>query len=488
MLVAYTAILCLVNELKWWIANSFEPAIRQDLESDCLTTQQIAQRRLRDLKSWKAAEYPFAWNQPNERPGATRGYVISFTSTLAQPQDLTSAAENQTYETLADLFIRLGHYNRENTVYKWRAPFIHNGLAAHCLLRAYWYMHRKASSEEMRAIWVHVLQKLKVQFLPWHRNPTPNSSRSRPSAVSSTTWLSIQQPSLQRPSPLLAQQIKTAGDIAEEAAQQQPTIAWSVPSHLGDMGGLWNKTVLPRNWSLTEASVSGSLESDYVVETYRWVEENFDGSRVDHRLGLILGIMFARIIPNVFYANDDLQELKKTHNINELNQALRKLKWTPPRSGKKGASDPRPYLTMVSTAIIALLDERSPLQTYLSKNDNTFGKHWTNKHSALIHVIFYFISIKFKYPFPATKGIGMMNFIRIGVAKARSTNIFTSPRYNRDWIMINHTEQETLLQELEGALKMEQWGLFYAFCHIFGKDLAISLGPREFLIPPTAAH
>ena len=64
----------------------------------------------------------------------------------------------------------------------------------------------------------------------------------------------------------------------------------------------------------------------------------------------------------------------------EVTRAIRSLPWEKAKSSKhKGVTSIKHYVTMLSTAIIGVLDERAPLYKYIHSK-NKFGDPWTDKH------------------------------------------------------------------------------------------------------------
>ncbi|KAF8804746.1 hypothetical protein BYT27DRAFT_7259216 [Phlegmacium glaucopus] len=193
--------------------------------------------------------------------------------------------------------------------------------------------------------------------------------------------------------------------VATSRANQDPSAPWSIPSNLCGMGALWEKNVLPSQWNISAASLSKAEEVEYLEATYLWVQDNFDGKKTHHRLGLVIAIMFSQLLPNIGYPKTPGTNISFDLTSDILTRKIRDVEWILP--SHKGVSQREPFITMMSTAIIALLDSGSPFRRYLANNNNTFGAPWTDKHGA-----------KCMTPF---------NFICIGIAKAISHSVMTRP-------------------------------------------------------------
>ncbi|KAF8221485.1 hypothetical protein L208DRAFT_1382247 [Tricholoma matsutake] len=95
-------------------------------------------------------------------------------------------------------------------------------------------------------------------------------------------------------------------------------------------------------------------------------------------MGLVWAILFSWVTLFLF--------VEKSGAINgwdskELTAAVWRLCWVEETSRMhKGVMDPAPYVVMVSMTLIALLDKKLPLSEYMSENNNSFGKPWTEKH------------------------------------------------------------------------------------------------------------
>lgn len=150
------------------------------------------------------------------------------------------------------------------------------------------------------------------------------------------------------------------------------------------METLWSKKNLPVDWNVEYASLETIPQDDegqYVHETYKYVASSYDGNKWHHHLALIMAIFITTILPEVFYPDQDKAELYKNIGTAAVTQMMRNLPWAKTKTiSHKGVTAPRPYITMLTTAIIAVFEEQSPLRQYAKVHKNAFGQPWTGKH------------------------------------------------------------------------------------------------------------
>ena len=155
------------------------------------------------------------------------------------------------------------------------------------------------------------------------------------------------------------------------------------------MDSLWNKNVLPMDWAICHASLKSiktKKDADVVISTYQYVEDNFVGhTNWIHGMAIIWGILFSRVAPFICHSKEDI-DFSDRNNPTLITQDIRNLPWIVPSSTKKGVTDSLPLLTMMVTAIIAYLDDNSPMSKYLVEKNYIQGDTWTNKHGMLYFV------------------------------------------------------------------------------------------------------
>jgi hypothetical protein len=161
--------------------------------------------------------------------------------------------------------------------------------------------------------------------------------------------------------------------IANATALEDMYAPWEIPDELQGMGQLWQKKVRPGQWSLDQASLP---RTGYVLETYRYVDAKYSGDIWWHHMALVWAILFSRITPYLFR---DRTVIVAGVDSTEITKQIRNMEWVDTKSDKqKGCTMPMPYITMLSTTIIALLDRSSPL--WSEYKNFGFGTTWSDKH------------------------------------------------------------------------------------------------------------
>lgn len=232
----------------------------------------------------------------------------------------------------------------------------------------------------------YVMQKAKIHFVPWYTGKIQRGPLAR--LAHHNNWLFLNHTSY--PSPHASAKTSdnpsprtTFSRIAAKDANADPYAPWSVPDSIQDMRTLWSKATLPVDWAMEHASL-GSLREDskteYVHKTYRFVRDSYDGTNWKHHLGLVLAILITPVLPLIFYPKDTTSTVGKANGEAEVTRAIRQLPWVKPTSkNHKGVTAQKPYITMLSTALIAMMDDRSALHQYAHTNKR-FGDPWTDKH------------------------------------------------------------------------------------------------------------
>jgi hypothetical protein len=384
--IAFHALTILVHDVKELITSNVMPSIKRSLRSLDEVEQVHGEKRKAGLTAWLKASHPLAWSPAGGPQNATYRKLVTILNkdVNGTPRALNEAQDQLDYEQVATRLYNMGRKDKPIPV---AAPVHKNGAFVHALPVAIDKICRRANQTDNAAqftirIFETMLRKMEIQFLPWH-SPGP-----RAYAVQHDIWLIIKRtPTLQAK--------KTCQDnsnsdedatqaVASNAADSNPSAPWKLPKELYQMGKLWNKKVLPSDWKLELASLDASdkvARGQYIRAVYEYVEKHYDGNIFWHHMAFVWAFLWSRVTPFVF--------VEKSGPINgrnsaELTAAVRRLRWIEGSSRThKGVTDPAPYIVMVTTTLIALVDKKSPLSEYMSENDNSFGKPWTAKHGML---------------------------------------------------------------------------------------------------------
>ncbi|KAG1721838.1 hypothetical protein EDB19DRAFT_1917044 [Suillus lakei] len=257
----------------------------------------------------------------------------------------------------------------------------------------------------------HVCQSLKINHIPWCTNPIGGGGTPS-SIIVHNVWLNLGAATAPKPA-------SSASFLTRRESLQVAALNSSAQVQLEDSRGDWSasdvrlhnfasvvhKVVLPMEWSTDRASLTSSPQ--YIIDTYNYVQTAFDMSVPIHQLAVIISIAFSGLLPKVYPPKAVQAEIPKASHL--LTSYVRDLEWV--SRPKKGASNPEPFVTMMSTFIIALYDPESPISVIL-RSPKPDIKDWVSKHSA--------------------KGITTLALCRLGVAKPCTSRALFSPKWGTD--------------------------------------------------------
>ncbi|KAF7782914.1 hypothetical protein Agabi119p4_2290 [Agaricus bisporus var. burnettii] len=304
------------------------------------------------------------------------------------------------------------------------------------------------------------LRDLKVDYVPWHA--PSRSTRGTTHVVSHLHWMSIDRtnpfgPQLagnaqHHPASARMTQIQ---QVAVNRALTDRSSEWRVPVNVSHMDGLWEKSVLPLDWNWTNAFMTptgGPPSHAYMRDTYLWAQTTYNKGNWKHHMALVWAILVTTILPNLHVPNSSKDRLRGYTNLGSLNQAIRNLKWEPPESTKKGLKDRGPFITMVTTYIMALMDPSSPLLTNLGERGG-FGDPWTKKHNP--------------------KYIHGLLVVRLGIADARAPSVATVPKYDDNFEIRSDRQLRTLYDRIMSLLSDRKHGVYFAVCELFSTEMGV---------------
>lgn len=296
-----------------------------------------------------------------------------------QPR-LQHSSENLTYMQLASSLVKFGLAKTPQVT----APIVYNGYFAHALPLAVKKMERfKRENQTLvdfaTEIFASMFKKMEIHFLPWHREATGHGPRPR--MVQADWWMTVDR-ATGGVSTIVAneREAETSTSVAMSIAAENPSAPWSIPKKLRDMGTLWRKRTRPDEWTLKDASLNNARrqeEARYISDTYDYVDQVYDGSDWRHHMALVWAILFSRVVPMI--SHDKEIQYSKATNAKAATKTVQDIPWKK-SEGRRGVTESRPYVVMLSTAIIALRDKKSPLAKRAEKNKNALGKPWTDKH------------------------------------------------------------------------------------------------------------
>jgi hypothetical protein len=390
--VAYHALHIFVQDCKDFVFKAVMTEINHQKRDSSDTLVAFAETREAALKKWVKAPYPLAWDtkKSDHNSKGCSNLILALAETQeAIELGLPEADESWTYKTITEHLM--------NTVKKStaKAPFSKNGFFMSTLPLALTEIKRvahlgdtnKPADNYLAAVLAIVMMHMKIDFIPWHHAPTPGHPGPAPKVVTHQRWMYINRSSSNRqpgdaakdPTPQ-----ERAQAVAENTSVHHPSATWSIPKRLQDMGPLWKKAVLPVEWDISYASLD-SLEdkrpkSNYIFEIYEWVRDKIDPKNWKHHMAIIWAILFTAILPNVRTPTEEKSKISKFTTEEDITKAIRNLPWVK-FTGKthKGVSSREPYITMVSTLLISIMEPESPLRKRFEEGKG-LGGLWSDKH------------------------------------------------------------------------------------------------------------
>lgn len=465
--MAFYAIKLLIQDVKELVTKHVKKSIKAGLNDTNKEMNELAHNRKKWLAIWENREFPLTWNSVNSDKGSYDSLLVILNEDPSQRclQGLTHSSSSLTYSGLASLLVAFASSSTSQV----RAPIVTNGYFCTALPLAVKLMARfKPENSTMAEFATHILvtmfRKMEIHFLPWHRDPT--GVGATPRAVQADWWMVIDRKttpvSMARPSTTS----QTSTSIALLKAAEDLSAPWNIPAKLRDMGTLWRKKVLPNEWNIKKASVEHARafeHSRYVAETYDYVGSNYDGTNWRHHMALVWAILFSRVVP--FVAHQKPTNYPKESGSTQATKMVRGIPWIKAGEKRRGVTDPLPYITMMSTAIIALRDPNSPLSIQAGKNKDAVGKPWTDKHG--------------------TKEITPFNMVRMGLAKAESYALIERPSWKSNWRFYSDAEvKPTYDRVMNHLLNGQPHGEFLAVEEIFGRDIANMLADKREVVAP----
>jgi hypothetical protein len=375
--IAFHTISLFLQDAKDLVTAHVKKGISTQIKSDLRFISSHGKARRTALNAWNKSDQPLSWSSQDSHTGG--GYAQLMTILNSDPSSPATALQTSpvqcSYSEIASLLY--GISVKKQTM----APVWRYGIFFPALLLAVGRIKRTLPPSEGHAPVVSVLAKMlrrmKIHFIPWHKCDRKDT---RAFAVHPEWWLMVKA----TPAADINRCLPKAPEKANEEAAERikcadPSAPWELPTKLQEMGLLWNKYLLPTDWSLDAASLPSSnpaKANHYVKETYEYVESHYDGSIWWHHMSFVWGYLFSKMVPYVFL---DRGCIDLHHG--PLDDQIHSLPWIRRTSQNHGGcSMPGPFITMVSTTIFALLDANSPLRIRATKNRNALGSHWTSKH------------------------------------------------------------------------------------------------------------
>ncbi|KAG2045632.1 hypothetical protein BDR06DRAFT_1015455, partial [Suillus hirtellus] len=414
--------------------------------------------RLKSLQKWLACDHPLGYKD--------KAYEHLLRCVVIDPSDFSEGLPNSSKEKLSvqDFAARICAMTRVESPTSVAAPLILTAPSTTVFRMAYSRMLKYAPARSPAAAekciqrsYIIAANNLQIQHIPWH---APNTGgRGRPSRKAMhNSWVNLGKSIVvDNASSVAARTNSRPVDMAAEAAKKAQAsdarAPWAVESiTLQSLPEFFARDCLPDEFSLEQIECS---RDPMLTEIYEWVFANFDREKPIHKIALLAGIYFSHVLPDMFWDVKDKPSNDKMLGERSATNAIRNLPWKSNKGTRKGSTWRPQFIAMVPAYIISVYERESPLREYLAKK-KAFPGQWNAKNSA--------------------KGIGSLNLVRMGLAKARSSRIFKGGAPLADWVLLTNEELTAKYKELMGLLQDRQYGPFKIAVSFFGLDKAVDIG------------
>lgn len=386
--IAFYALTMLIQDVKALVRKGVSKSLKEGENNTDLRAKNHSTQRSKALTQWEKSNSALSWN--GAQSGSDGGYasllIILNEDIKTQPVQLTHSGDQWSYERLAEHLVKMGMAS-DPTI---SAPVVNHGAFVNALPIAIKTISRLSPDDNREVeycvlVFSTMMRKMHIHFLPWHRD---GNGRGTPRVARYDCWMIVNRNVNSHPNDKGKRKAidltieEQMGEVATTVASSNLSAPWSVPDTLSQMGPLWKKTVLPEDWDIKHASLSharGKSTHEYVWKTYEYVQNIFDGRRWQHHMAVVWAILFSRIPPTLFHEKP--ANLDRYKDPKEITRRIRDIPWIVGTSKyHKGVTAPKPYITMMSTAIIALRDPNSPLCLRAAGHSNALGLPWTDKH------------------------------------------------------------------------------------------------------------
>jgi hypothetical protein len=403
----------------------------------------INKLRLKNLQTWLACENPLGYKD--------KAYEHLLRCIIPDPCLYSDGLPNTSKEKLSvhEFALRICQMSRPDAPASVVAPLISTAPSTTVFRIAFAHMLKYAPPDSPAAAELFVQQSyvvaanhLHIQHIPWH--VVPAGTRGRPSRKPvHGSWVNLGKSTSSADKLSVGRLKHRPTDLAAEASKKAQAsdarAPWAVESiTLQSLPDYFARDSLPDEFGIHNIACSG----DPLLQEI-------------HAIALLAGIYFSQILPDMFWDPKDKPHLSQLVDERSTTYAVRHLPWKPNKGTRKGSTWRSQFIAMVPAYIIAVYERDSPLRAYLTKK-KAFPQQWNAKNSA--------------------KGIGSLNLVRLGLAKARSSRIFKGGAPLADWVLLTTEELSSKHQELMGLLRDPQYGPFKIAVSFFGLDKAEELG------------
>ena len=190
-----------------------------------------------------------------------------------------------------------------------------------------------------------------------------------------------------------------------------------------------DKTTLPLDYG----PISPCPNGQYVDDTYEWVKRRYDATNHVHHLALLVSIVVSStVLPKIFMPLNRSDLFKKSSSPVDVRKTYNDMKWVA-RNGKRGVSMASIFIAMITTFIIGIYEEESPLRRHLNKHG--LGEAWTKKYCEFIFLpsVGFSLSLIPAFTHPAVKGVTYTLLIRLGIVWGKGRGAYEKGTFGTGW-------------------------------------------------------
>lgn len=383
LLAANIAVTAYTADVQSNICSLVQPVIDEGLSSIDPEEVEVARQRKHFLAKWMRADFPLSYGE-HIYPALLRS--------LAAPGDVPALAwGNKKSMSTLELAALVCDMVRTVRPLSLRAPLIAKSRSLTIFRVAIPYIFAQAKSNgapDAAAFATYALAQIfdeqHVAHVPWSAPQAPDAVGRPARKVDFSFWRRTSKSEEVGHRALMrvvdAQEHIALSDLqlTQERALRDAKADWAIhPMTIGELPSILQKVVLPTDFNRAHASLSP--DDGYISDTYDWLFTHYDGAKPVHRFALLVSHMFSRMAPNLGHPpKPPAVRILRGKSV-ELTAAVRRSPWT--FEPRRGVTATEPFITMLTTTIIALSDDTSPLRRYMRKNGNSLGA-WSSKHGA----------------------------------------------------------------------------------------------------------
>ncbi|KAG6373977.1 hypothetical protein JVT61DRAFT_4605 [Boletus reticuloceps] len=383
-----------IEDIKEFIRNAVQKELEPLSRSRDFVVKQSAREHRVLLKTWMGARYPLGYEVHE---------IAQLIAVLALWQ-CNDPAEPRNHEDMAPLAFPAppgGGWSWSQHFQTLHIPFIQHGMFKYTVSEAMelvgdlihtqrplWTHDLDEARDIMKAIMVKAVQELKINHIPWvtvgdgpaHEEDLPLTSLT----PSGCHWGGRAQEIGHDEARLL--------ESCDKIALCDAQTIWSATRQCPNYHNVLHNQCLPSEWAYKNTSIQA--KDTLSKEVYTWLPEAYDPiNKPLHALAMVISFVFSGMLPMCFPPTDFSTE-------------------------EKGATIAPPFITMVMTFIIAVMDPELPFHRC---KDPSLKKIFMSKHMS--------------------KGINVMNILlRFRLAQPLTTKILKGSQWCHDIAPISDDE------------------------------------------------